>query len=89
LAKGNLAEAIDGLKNESGKDILVFGGADFVSSLINEGLIEEYHLIVNPTAMGNGMRIFNSAGPIEKFTPIGSKLYPGGKTVLSFKPKKD
>jgi dihydrofolate reductase len=86
LAKGNLAEEIEGLKSESGKDILVFGGAGFVSSLINEGLIDEYHLIINPTTMGNGMTIFNSPGAIEKFTPIESKLYPGGKTVLSFKP---
>src|SRR3954447_7727207 len=45
LAKGNLAEEIANLKKQSGKDILVFGGAGFVSSLINEGLIDEYHLI--------------------------------------------
>jgi dihydrofolate reductase len=89
LAKGNLAEEIAGLKRENGKDILVFGGAHFVSSLIKEGLIDEYHLIMNPTAMGNGMTIFNSLDSIQKFTPIQSKLYPGGKTVLSFKPKND
>ena len=89
LAKGNLAEEIAGLKKQNGKDILVFGGAGFVSSLIKEGLIDEYHLIINPTAMGNGMTIFNSLDSIQKFTPIQSKLYPGGKTVLSFKPKND
>ncbi len=89
LAKGNLAEEIAGLKKQNGKDILVFGGADFVSSLIKEGLIDEYHLIINPTAMGNGMTIFSSLDSIQKFTPIQSKLYPGGKTVLSFKPKND
>jgi dihydrofolate reductase len=89
LAKGNLAEEIAGLKKQNGKDILVFGGAGFVSSLIKKGLIDEYHLIVNPTAMGNGMTIFNSLDRIQKFTPIQSKLYPGGKTVLSYKPKND
>lgn len=89
LAKGNLAEEIAGLKNKNGKDILIFGGAGFVSSLIKERLIDEYHLIINPTAMGNGMTIFNSLHSIQKFTPIQSKLYPGGKTVLSFKPKND
>jgi dihydrofolate reductase len=89
LAKGNLAEEVDGLKKQGGKDILVFGGAGFVSSLVNEGLIDEYHLIINPTAMGNGMTIFNSPGLIHQFTPMQSKLYPGGKTVLSFKPKND
>jgi len=89
LAKGNLAEEIANLKNQTGKDILVFGGASFVSSLIKEGLIDEYHLIVNPTAIGNGMTIFNSLSGIQKFTPIQAKLYPGGKTVLSYKSKND
>ena len=89
LAKGNLAEEIANLKKQNGKDILVFGGAGFVSSLIKEGLIDEYHLIVNPTAIANGMTIFNSLDTIQKFSPIQSKLYPGGKTVLSYKPKND
>jgi dihydrofolate reductase len=89
LAKGNLAEEVAALKQQNGKDILVFGGANFVSSLIKEGLIDEYHLIINPTAMGNGMTIFNSLDKIQKFTPIQAKLYPGGKTVLSYKLKND
>lgn len=92
LTKGNLAEEIAGLKksrNGGSKDILVFGGAGFVSSLIKEGLIDEYHLIVNPTAIGNGMTIFNSLDGIQKFTPIQAKLYTGGKIVLSYQPKND
>ena len=89
LAKGNLVEEIADLKNQSGKDIAVVGGAGFVSSLIKEGLIDEYHLIVNPTAMGNGMTIFNSLDGIRKFEPIEAKLYKGGKTVLSYKPIND
>jgi dihydrofolate reductase len=89
LAKGNLAEEIAALKKQDGKDIIVFGGAGFVSSLIKEGLVDEYHLIINPTAMSNGMTIFNTLDGIRKFTPIQSKLYPGGKTVLSFVPKND
>ena len=85
LAKGDLSEEVTRLKEQDGKDILVFGGANFVSSLIKEGLIDEYHLIINPTAMGKGMTIFNSLDTIQKFTPIQSRLYPGGKTVLSFR----
>ena len=89
LATGDLTEEIAGLKKQNGKDILVFGGAAFVSSLIKEGLIDEYHLIINPTAMGSGMTIFNSIDNIQKFTPIQAKLYPGGKIVLSYKLNKD
>ena len=92
LAKGDLAEEIAKLKkSRSGGsgDILVPGGAGFVSSLIKEGLIDEYHLIVNPTAMGSGMPIFNSLDRILKFSPIQAKLYEGGKTVLIYKANND
>ena len=89
LAKGNLADEIMNLKTQQGKDILVFGGVDFVSSLVQENLIDEYHLIINPSAIGNGLSIFKSLINTKKFEPIQSKLYSGGKTVLSFKPKND
>lgn len=89
LAKGNLAEEVANLKKQDGKDISVVGGAGFVSSLIKERLIDEYHLIVNPTAIGDGMTIFNSLDRMQRFSPIESKLYSGGKTVLSYKPIND
>lgn len=87
LANGNLADEIADLKNQDGKDIAVIGGAGLVSSLIKENLIDEYHFIVNPTAIAGGMTIFNQFDGIRKFTPIGAKLYSGGKTVLSYKPQ--
>jgi dihydrofolate reductase len=87
LAKGNLAEEIADLKKQNGKDIAVVGGAGFVSSLIKEGLIDEYHLVVNPVAIGDGMPIFKSLDRMQRFSPIESKLYSGGKTVLSYRPQ--
>jgi dihydrofolate reductase len=89
LAKGNLSEEIANLKKQSGKDIIVYGGAGFVSSLIKEGLIDEYHLFVNPTAIGNGMTIFKSLDRTQKFSAIQSTFYSCGITVLSYKPKND
>ncbi|WP_428740456.1 dihydrofolate reductase family protein [Tenacibaculum sp.] len=89
LAKENLVEKITNLKKQKGKDILVFGGASFVSSLIKENLIDEYYLIVNPTAISNGMTIFNSFDNVRKFTPTQAKLYSGGKIVLSYKPNNE
>ena len=92
LAKGNLAEEIATLKKSrhgGSKDIIVYGGAGFVSSLIKEGLIDEYHLFVNPTAIGNGMTIFKSLDRTQKFSVIQSTFYSCGITVLSYKPKND
>ena len=92
LAKGNLAEEIADLKKcrqGGSKDIIVYGGAGFVSSLIKEGLIDEYHLFVNPTAIGNGMTIFKSLDRTQKFSVIQSRFYSCGITVLSYKPEND
>jgi dihydrofolate reductase len=60
VANGDLAEEITKLKNQTGKDIIVYGGSTFVSSLIKAGLIDEYNLFVNPVAIGNGMTMFRS-----------------------------
>lgn len=92
LAKGNLADEIAGLKESrhgGSKDILVYGGAGFVSSLIKEGLIDEYHLFVHPAAIGDGLTIFKSLGRTQKFSVIQSMYYSCGITVLSYKPKND
>ena len=58
IITGELVEEINNLKNQNGKDIIVYGGGTFVTSLINAGLIDEFHLFINSTAIGNGMTIF-------------------------------
>ncbi len=58
LAKGDITEEVNRLKAQPGKDIITYGGANFASNLIKNNLIDEYHLFINPTAIGNGMTIF-------------------------------
>lgn len=65
LAKGDLPAEIARLKNLPGKDIIVYGGAGFVSSLIENRLIDELHLFVNPTAIGNGLSVFTERTPLK------------------------
>jgi dihydrofolate reductase len=65
MAQKPLVEAITQLKKEDGKDIIVYGGAGFVSSLIEYNLIDELNLFINPTAIGDGMRIFKGKVPLE------------------------
>jgi len=60
LAKGDLTDEVNKLKEQSGKDIIVYGGAGFVSSLVRENLIDEYLFFINPAAIGNGLSIFKN-----------------------------
>jgi len=87
LANGNLSTEINKLKKqEGGTDIIVYGGAGFVSSLIQEGLVDEYHLFVNPTAIGKGMSIFSDLKEPRKFTMKKATSFACGVVVLQYEP---
>lgn len=64
MANGDMTATVQSLKNEAGKDIIVYGGASFVSALIEQNLIDEYHLFINPVVIGNGLRIFKDRRPL-------------------------
>jgi dihydrofolate reductase len=85
LAKGDLREEITKLKKQEGKDIVVYGGATFVSSLIKEGLIDEYNFFINPVMINKGMRVFDTRDKRLKLTTLGSTTYDVGVTVVRYK----
>ena len=79
-----MVDAVNRLKNQSGKDIVVYGGATFVSSLIENRLIDELNLFVNPVAIGNGIQIFKQRTPL---TLISSVQYVSGVVVNTYRPQ--
>ena len=82
IENGNLKKAITQLKAESGKDIMVYGGARFVLSLIEQNLIDELHLFIHPVAIGNGLPIF---GKKSKFELVKSEAYNNGIVLHLYK----
>src|SRR3954452_19698729 len=82
LAKGDLADEIANLKSQNGKDIIVYGGADFVSSLIKGGHIDEFNFFVHPVMINKGMRIFDLLDKRQKLSLIDAKPYENGVVVL-------
>ena len=54
LIKGEIKEAVLNVKNMEGKDIAVFGGANLLGSLFNEGLVDEISVSVIPVILGKG-----------------------------------
>ncbi len=88
LATGDLVTEINQLKNQSGKDIIVYGGAAFVSALIQAGLIDEYHLFVNPTILGNGKAIFRSLEDKQNLSLVKSISFECDVAVLCYRPKR-
>ena len=87
LAKGELVEEVNRRKNQSGKDILVYGGANFVSSLIKENLIDEYNFFVNPAAIGKGKTIFGKVDGTINLKLVTSQTFDCGVVLHCYEPK--
>ncbi len=81
VENGDLVGAVKQLKSVSGKDILVYGGATFVSSLLEQGLIDELNFFVNPVAIGRGLQIFKGKRPLKL---ASSTAYASGVVVNSY-----
>ena len=86
IATGDLIEEIGKLKSQKGKDIIVYGGASFDSSLIKAGLIDQFHLFINPTAIGKGMAIFENLNQMQKFNLVKSIPFDCGIVLLQYEP---
>ncbi|KOY84483.1 deaminase [bacterium 336/3] len=84
IARGDLVEEITNLKSKPGKDIIAYGGGTFVSALIKNKLIDELHLCVNPSAIGNGMPIFKELTEMQKFTLADSQKFDCGIVILKY-----
>jgi dihydrofolate reductase len=83
VENGNLAAAVRALKKQPGKDIMVYGGATFVSSLISQNLVDEYYIFRRPVAIGSGLSIFREQRPLELESSI---TYKNGTLLNKYLP---
>ncbi|HEY4153933.1 MAG TPA: dihydrofolate reductase family protein [Puia sp.] len=87
LARGETVEEVQRLKKRAGGDLIVYGGSSFVSSLIKEGLIDQYYFLLNPVALINGETIFKSLKGKLVLTLLESRTFACGTVLLVYEPK--
>jgi dihydrofolate reductase len=81
----NLRDEILRLKQEPGKNILT-GGVDIPSQLIELGLIDEFHFVVQPLIVGEGRRLLEGVSLPERLQLklIESKVFKSGHVALRY-----
>lgn len=77
-------EAIRKLKEEPGKDILIYGSVSIVQQLTNLGLIDEYQLLVHPVVLGAGKRLFENIERKVGLKLLETKEHPSGVVRLTY-----
>jgi dihydrofolate reductase len=85
VVRSNLKDEILKLKNEPGKSIAT-GGVSIPSQLIELGLVDEFHVVVQPIVVGEGRRLFDDLSLPEKLQLklVESKIFNSGSIALRY-----
>jgi dihydrofolate reductase len=77
---GDVAGAVSKLKQELNGDILINGSVQLVRTLIEQDLVDEYRLMVFPTVLGAGKRLFGETSSAASLRLVDSR--PAGETLI-------
>ncbi len=77
------------LKQQAGKEIIMFGSPGLVASLTQEKLIDEYWIFVYPVILGTGISLFGNNKTEIKLQLIKSIAFPGGEICLHYAKARD
>jgi dihydrofolate reductase len=80
-------QKITELKEKPGKNIVIYGSATAVQNLTQMGLIDEYHLLVFPTFLGNGKLLFQGMEQPVNLNLMRTQTFRNGVNILYFAPK--
>jgi len=84
-----LADHINKIKRQEGKDILIFGSPTAVHSLLNKGLIDGFWLLVNPVLLGHGIPLFKDVTEMTPLKLTATKTFSCGVIALHYETKRD
>ncbi len=86
IASGELADEITALKREPGKDMIAWGGAAFAQSLSRLCLVDEYRLVLQPVALGDGLPLFAGLAAPFVLDLIEARAYADGSVLHVYHP---
>lgn len=78
--------SMEALKREGDGAVMVFGSGTLVGPLLAWGLVDEMQLLVNPVVLGEGKRLFNDSGPMQKLSLTDTRAFPSGIVLLKYAP---
>jgi dihydrofolate reductase len=85
LLKGDTAEAIAALKQETGRPLLQYGIGELTQTMLQQGLVDELRIVVFPFIFGTGRNIFDGIGATN-LQLIETKVFSSGAVALHYQP---
>ena len=86
LVNGDLAAEIRKMKEGPGEDMAIMGSGSIVSQLAQEGLIDEFQLVLNPIALGQGRTMFEGIKEKLALKHTKTRAFGNGNVLLCYEP---
>lgn len=86
LLQKDVTGELRSLKQQDGKSIAILGSSTLTASLLQEGLVDEVRILVNPVILGAGRSLFAGAGARIPLSLTSSRTFPSGNVLLYYAP---
>lgn len=86
LLEGDAADAVERLKAQPGKDLVILGSGELVRSLMRRNLIDEYVLPIHPLVLGSGMRLFDHDSAFSELRLVDTTTTTTGVVIATYQP---
>lgn len=84
IVRENISREIARMKQEPGKDLVLFAGANIGSTFVNLDLVDEYRLLVHPIVLARGLSLFKNVMEERKLKLLRTKSFDSGVVLLHY-----
>lgn len=84
ILKDDIPGAITRMKQEPGKDLVLFAGADIAATFMAHDLFDEYRLMVHPVVLGNGVPLFRDLPADRTLKLLRARTLPSGVVLMHY-----
>lgn len=88
LLHGDVAKAVAELREQPGKNLVVLGSGELVQTLMENDLVDEYGLMINPIVLGSGKRLFRDGSSNRSLRLVDSKTSSTGVLIATYEPER-
>lgn len=88
FVSSDIANKVNEIKEQNGKDIWLYGGANLIKTFIQSGLIDTYRISVHPIVLGNGKSLFKNLNERLMLKLIKTNVFKSGVVQLIYENEK-
>jgi dihydrofolate reductase len=85
LLGGDVVEEVAKLKQQPGRDLLIYGSGELVNALHPHGLVDEYTLMVFPVTLGVGKHLFREGTDKSDLSLTDARTTDSGVALLTYR----